>query len=38
MTPVLLLDDKVIVMGYVPDEEYIKTAIKQYLQRGEDCK
>jgi hypothetical protein len=36
MTPVLLLDDRVIVMGYVPDKEYIKTAIKQYFQRGAD--
>jgi hypothetical protein len=36
MTPVLLLDDSVIVMGYVPDKEYIKTAIRQHERRGEN--
>jgi len=34
MTPVLLLDDTVAAMGYVPDKEYIKTAIKKHLQKG----
>lgn len=34
MTPVLLLNDKVAAMGYVPDKEYIKTAIKKHLQKG----
>jgi hypothetical protein len=36
MTPVLLLDDKVIFTGYVPEKEYIKAAVKQHLQRGDD--
>jgi hypothetical protein len=36
MTPVLLLDDRVIVMGYVPDKEFIKTAIKNHAQKGKD--
>jgi hypothetical protein len=36
MTPVLLINDKVLVMGYVPDKEYIKTAIKEHIQRGEN--
>ena len=36
MTPVLLLDDKVLVMGYVPDKEDIKTAIKNHAQKGKD--
>jgi hypothetical protein len=35
MTPVLLLDDKVLVMGYVPDKEYIKSAIKKHVQEGD---
>lgn len=34
MTPVLLLDDTVVAMGYVPDKEFIKTAIKKHLQKG----
>jgi hypothetical protein len=38
MTPVLLLDDKVLAMGYVPDKEYIKTGIKKHSQKGKKRK
>jgi hypothetical protein len=38
MTPVLLLDDTVVVMGYVPDKKHIKAAIKNHAQRREDRK
>ena len=38
MTPILLLDERVLVMGYVPDKEYIKSAIKEHIQRGENSK
>ncbi len=33
MTPVLLINDKVAVMGYVPDKEFIKSTIKSNLER-----
>ena len=29
MTPVLIIDDKVVFMGYVPDREAIKTAMRK---------
>jgi len=32
MTPVLILDDKVAFMGYVPDKEDIKVAMKNVLR------
>jgi hypothetical protein len=33
MTPVLLIEDKVAVMGYVPNKEFIKSTIKNNLER-----
>jgi len=35
MTPILLLDDKVLVMGYVPNKDYIKAAISKHFTQGE---
>jgi len=34
MTPVLLIDNTVVVMGYVPDREYIKAAISKHAKEG----
>jgi hypothetical protein len=38
MTPVLMLDNNVLVMGYVPDKEYIKAAISKHVTKGETVK
>jgi len=35
MTPVLLFDDKVLVMGYVPDKDYIITQLSANTSRKE---
>jgi hypothetical protein len=32
MTPVLILDDKVAFMGYVPSKEDVEAAMKNALQ------
>jgi hypothetical protein len=38
MTPILMLDDKVLIMGYVPDKNYIKATINKHLTKGETVK